>query len=92
MRELAREALVNPNTIVRVYRDLEHEGVIRTEGGRGVFVTDEAPKLCRRAQRATVRRRIEQALEEAERAGLPPDEIEAAVEEALAARRTRARM
>ncbi|MFC1706516.1 GntR family transcriptional regulator [Planctomycetota bacterium] len=86
VRGLARETLLNPNTIVRVYRDLEHEGITRTEGGRGVFVTEEAPDVCRAATRAIVRRRIELALAEADRAGIPPEEVEATIHEVLAAR------
>jgi GntR family transcriptional regulator len=40
IRELAQKLAINPTTVVRVYSDLEHEGVIETRHGKGAFVTD----------------------------------------------------
>ena len=39
-RELAMELSVNPNTIQRVYRELEMEDVCYTKRGMGTFVTE----------------------------------------------------
>ena len=39
VRELAAEAGVNVNTARAVYARLEREGLIRSEQGRGTFVT-----------------------------------------------------
>ncbi len=39
VRELAVELAINPNTIQRAYRELEHEGFIYSIAGRGSFVT-----------------------------------------------------
>ena len=38
VRELAGELAINPNTISRAYRELEHEGYVYTAQGRGCFV------------------------------------------------------
>ena len=38
VRELAAELAINPNTIQRVYRELEQRGVIETVPGKGCFV------------------------------------------------------
>lgn len=38
VKQLALDLTVNPNTVARAYRDLEHEGVIETASGRGSFV------------------------------------------------------
>jgi GntR family transcriptional regulator len=38
VKALALELTVNPNTVARAYRDLEHDGVIETSPGRGSFV------------------------------------------------------
>ncbi|MEJ6951485.1 GntR family transcriptional regulator [Natronospora cellulosivora (SeqCode)] len=38
VRELALELTINPNTVARVYKELERENVVRTERGRGTFV------------------------------------------------------
>jgi len=40
VRALAQQLLVNPNTIVRVYRELETEGLIYKKRGAGTFVAD----------------------------------------------------
>lgn len=38
VRELSRTLTVNPNTIQKAYRELEHQGYIYTVSGRGSFV------------------------------------------------------
>ena len=40
VRELATELTINPNTIMRAYRDLEAEGYLYTVQGRGSFAAD----------------------------------------------------
>lgn len=46
IRPLAEELIVNPNTVARAYRELEHEGVIELRHGAGAFVAaDAAPRL-----------------------------------------------
>jgi GntR family transcriptional regulator len=43
IRPLAEELVVNPNTVAKAYRELEHEGVVELRQGAGAFVTDKAP-------------------------------------------------
>src|ERR1700736_3335212 len=53
LRKLAEELVVNPNTIVRAYRELEHEGVIEIRHGAGAFVSQAAAgrtRISRKAQ------------------------------------------
>lgn len=38
IRKVAEELVVNPNTVAKVYRELEHEGVIELRHGAGAFV------------------------------------------------------
>ncbi len=47
VRALAVELGVNGNTVARVYRDLQNEGLLRLERGRGTFVdaAAEGPTL-----------------------------------------------
>ena len=42
IRPLAEELVVNPNTIAKAYRELEHEGIIELRQGAGAFVADRA--------------------------------------------------
>jgi DNA-binding transcriptional regulator YhcF (GntR family) len=39
IRPLAEELVVNPNTIAKAYRELEHAGVIELRQGAGAFVS-----------------------------------------------------
>jgi len=43
IRPLAEELVMNPNTVAKAYRELEHEGVIELRQGAGAFVSDRAP-------------------------------------------------
>ena len=45
VRQLAVDLAVNPNTVVRSYRELELEGVIETQQGSGTFVGQERPAI-----------------------------------------------
>src|ERR1700761_6570917 len=40
VRQLAVDLTVNPNTVVRAYRELELTGFLTTHQGTGTFVTD----------------------------------------------------
>jgi len=43
IRPLAEELVINPNTVAKAYRELEHEGVIELRQGAGAFVSDKGP-------------------------------------------------
>ena len=47
VRKLASELGINPNTVARAYRDLEHDGILRTATGSGTFVQLQSPGLLR---------------------------------------------
>jgi GntR family transcriptional regulator len=42
MRPLAEELVMNPNTVAKAYRELEHEGIIELRHGAGAFVSANA--------------------------------------------------
>src|SRR6476661_9189686 len=44
IRTLAEQLVVNPNTIAKAYRELEHEGVVELRHGAGAFVSGQAGK------------------------------------------------
>ena len=43
MRKVAEELVINPNTVAKAYRELEHGGVIELRQGAGAFVSENAP-------------------------------------------------
>ncbi len=45
IRDMAKEMEVNPNTIARVYRELERADFIVTRRGQGSFITDDAKRI-----------------------------------------------
>ena len=59
VRQVAVDLSINPNTVVRAYRELEIRGVIETQQGMGTFVahkkvkTDEVERQRRLAQLVT---------------------------------------
>ncbi len=44
VRQLAVDLSINPNTVVRAYRELELTGVLTTHQGTGTFITDRKPE------------------------------------------------
>src|ERR1700745_1529718 len=40
IRPLAEELVINPNTVAKAYRELEHDGVIELRHGAGAFVSN----------------------------------------------------
>jgi GntR family transcriptional regulator len=45
VRQLAVDLSVNPNTVIRAYRELEIEGVLDTQQGSGTYVGQEKPRV-----------------------------------------------
>lgn len=84
VRELAKELAVNPNTVVRAYRDLTTEGVLEPVRGTGLAVTANAVSHCERERQSLLRERIRQVLEEAYSSRLAAADVRTLVEEELA--------
>jgi len=47
IRKVAEDLVINPNTVAKVYRELEHEGVIELRQGAGAFVADRGARSSR---------------------------------------------
>jgi GntR family transcriptional regulator len=45
VRQLAVDLSINPNTVIRAYRELEIEGMLDTQQGSGTFVSDRLPDI-----------------------------------------------
>jgi GntR family transcriptional regulator len=73
---------INPNTVLKAYRDLEREGLVRAKPGLGTFIVGQLPRTDPQAQ-GRFRRSLTDWLRKAREAGLSPDEIEAIYRTAL---------
>src|SRR5256885_9720756 len=43
VRQLAVDLSINPNTVIRAYRELEIRGVLETQQGTGTFISHKKP-------------------------------------------------
>jgi GntR family transcriptional regulator len=69
VRGLAAQALVNPNTVTKAWRDLEHLGATEGRNGSGVFVTAGGPAVSRAIRLAETLATFKSAAQQAHRAG-----------------------
>ena len=75
VRDLSRTLVVNPNTIARVYTELEREGLLNTRPGLGVFVARPRAELSRKARKERLEERTDQYLTEAVHLGAAAEEV-----------------
>lgn len=45
VRQMAVDLSINPNTVIRAYRELEIEGILDTQQGSGTFIGDRRPDI-----------------------------------------------
>jgi GntR family transcriptional regulator len=86
VRRMAEDLLINPNTVVRAYRDLEGEGILELRHGSGVFVRESVEartSLMKKAEPI-----IRSAVDRLEHLDLGEDDIRRLMENELALRRT----
>jgi GntR family transcriptional regulator len=82
VKEVVSALVINPNTVLKAYRQLVHEGVAEGRQGVGVFVAGEQPKLPPgdvKALRGALIRWVDQARS----AGLDDEHIAALVADTL---------
>ena len=52
IRKLAEDLVMNPNTVARAYRELEHEGVLEVKHGSGAFIKESVAGRSRLIHKA----------------------------------------
>src|SRR5689334_21224860 len=75
-QQVVASLAINPNTVLKAYRDLEREGLVRPRPGLGTFVVGRLPRTDPAAQER-FRKSMGAWLRSARAAGLSQDEIEA---------------
>jgi GntR family transcriptional regulator len=81
-QQVVASLAINPNTVLKAYRDLERSGLVRPRPGLGTFVVGTLPRTDPESQ-AKFRRSMTAWLRSARTAGLSQDEIEAIYRTAL---------
>src|SRR5580765_303801 len=76
VKEVVAAIAINPNTVLKAYRELEHDGLVQPRPGLGTFVTrtltDDSV-----AAHEPLRRELQEWFDRARRAGLDDESIEA---------------
>jgi GntR family transcriptional regulator len=90
IRKVAEDLVINPNTVVRAYRELEHEGVLDLRHGSGAFIREPSAKrapLIAKAQAI-----VQSAVDRLATLGLTEEELRRVFESQLAQLRAEGRV
>lgn len=74
VRELSSQLKVNPNTLQRVYQELEREGIVYTQRGTGTFVEEDI-KMVDSLKYEMAKEIIEGFIEKMENMGYKSEDI-----------------
>ncbi|MEO7996592.1 MAG: GntR family transcriptional regulator [Gemmatimonadaceae bacterium] len=83
VRPAAVDLVINPNTVVKAYRELEHEGFIEVRHGAGAFVSPSAPSLLRTDLIRDAMGVVRDAVSELRSRGITPAEMRRLLESEL---------
>ena len=76
VKEVVSSLAINPNTVLKAYRELERDGVVKPRPGVGTFVTVTLPATSFAAH-GPLRADLRRWLAKARRSGLDEESIEA---------------
>jgi GntR family transcriptional regulator len=76
VKDVVAKVAINPNTVLKAYRELEHEGLVSARPGIGTFVTRTLTDDSLAAHEP-LRQELQAWLAKAQTAGLDADSIEA---------------
>lgn len=84
VRALAAELRVHTNTVARAYDQLDREGVLSAQQGRGTFIAERAnQRHLQQHRRVSLQAKIDQTILDALSLGYTHQEIEAAFDRTL---------
>jgi GntR family transcriptional regulator len=84
IRSLAETLIINPNTVIKVYRDLEQEGVLEIRHGLGAFIASRRRRRSKTEELRDAQRQVREFLEALKQQGLDEGEIRRLFEAELA--------
>lgn len=74
IRELSNQFKVNSNTIQRVYKEMEREGIVHVQRGMGTFIEDDAT-IIMKLKCGTAEKIIDEFITKMKNIGFSNDEI-----------------
>ena len=74
VREVVEQVIINPNTVLKAYRDLEREGLVASRPGQGTFIVQTLAATAP-ASLASLRRSLTRWLRDAHEAGLDEESV-----------------
>ncbi len=83
VKEVVAQIAINPNTVLRAYRDLEHEGLVTSRPGLGTFVSATPPVSMAPHQYRTLRADLERSIRKARALGIDEDILASLFEHVL---------
>ncbi len=86
MRKLAETMVMNPNTVAKAYRELEHEGLIELRQGAGAFISENLNTKALTDRMQTARPIVDKAVERLLALGLSEEEIKRLIDASIAER------
>jgi len=84
VKEVVGSLAINPNTVLKAYRELDHDGVTEGRRGQGTFVSDNQPAAAP-SDYSALRSALLKWIERARRSGLDDESINALVLATLSA-------
>ena len=75
VRRLAVDLAVNPNTVIRAYRELQIEGLLETQQGSGTFVSPQRPEIDELEKQRMLEQILTELLSRASSHGFSLDEV-----------------
>ncbi len=82
VKEVVAQLAINPNTVLKAYRELEREGLVRPRPGVGTFVTRSLAGVPAATQEP-LRRELARWIAKARRTGMDDESLEALFANAL---------
>jgi GntR family transcriptional regulator len=83
IRTLAEQLVVSPNTVVKAYSELEHEGLLEMRQGAGAFVAGRRATKAKSDRVRHAQERVRALVERLQDDGFSEDEIQRLVEAEL---------
>jgi GntR family transcriptional regulator len=83
VKEVVAQVAINPNTVLRAYRELEHDGLVVSRPGLGTFVAAAIPPALAASSYRSLRTELERWIQAGRTRGLDDRKLAALFEHVL---------